>query len=82
MNDDIKAREVRCLGSDGESFGIISTSEAIIKADDLGMDLVLISPDANPPVAKVMDYGKHKYEIEKKKKEAKKIFLLRTMKNQ
>jgi translation initiation factor IF-3 len=72
MNDDIKAREVRCLGSDGESFGIISTSEAIIKADDLGMDLVLISPDANPPVAKVMDYGKFKYEQDKKKKEARK----------
>ena len=72
MNNDIRAREVRCLGSDGESYGIISLSKALNTSDNLGMDLVLISPDANPPVAKIMDYGKFKYEQEKKKKEARK----------
>jgi translation initiation factor IF-3 len=72
MNENIRVREVRCLGSEGESYGIISTSEAQSTADDLGLDLVLISPDAKPPVAKIMDYGKFKYEQEKKKKEARK----------
>ena len=66
MNEDITAREVRCTGDDGTNYGIIST------ADDLGLDLVLIAPDAKPPVAKIMDYGKYKYQLEKKKKEAKK----------
>lgn len=72
MNENIRVREVRCLGDDGTAYGIISTSEAQSTADDLGLDLVLISPDANPPVAKIMDYGKFKYQQEKKKKEAKK----------
>jgi translation initiation factor IF-3 len=60
------------LGEDGEQFGIISRADALQIAEDKGLDLVLVSPDANPPVAKVMDYGKHKYELEKKKKEARK----------
>ncbi len=72
MNENIRVREVRCLGDDGTAYGIISTSEAQSTADDLGLDLVLISPDANPPVAKIMDYGKFKYQQEKKKKEARK----------
>jgi translation initiation factor IF-3 len=72
MNENIRAREVRCLGVDGETFGIMSIFNAQNMADDLGMDLVLISPDAKPPVAKIMDYGKFKYEQEKKKKEARK----------
>jgi len=72
MNESIRVKEVRCLGDDGQAYGIISTREAQDTADDLGMDLVLISPDANPPVAKIMDYGKFKYEQEKKKKEARK----------
>jgi len=72
MNDNIRATELRVLGDDGEQFGIISRADALQIAEDRGLDLVLVSPDAKPPVAKVMDYGKHKYEIEKKKKEAKK----------
>jgi len=72
MNDSIRATELRVLGDDGEQFGIISRADALQIAEDKGLDLVLVSPDAKPPVAKVMDYGKHKYEIEKKKKEAKK----------
>jgi len=72
MNDRIRATELRVLGDDGEQFGIISRADALQIAEDKGLDLVLVSPDAKPPVAKIMDYGKHKYEIEKKKKEAKK----------
>jgi len=72
MNDAIRANELRVLGDDGEQFGIISRAEAMKIAEEKGLDLVLVSPDAKPPVAKVMDYGKHKYEVEKKKKEARK----------
>jgi len=72
MNDAIRASELRVLGDDGEQFGIISRTEALSIAEEKGLDLVLVSPDAKPPVAKVMDYGKHKYELEKKKKEARK----------
>ena len=72
LNDDIRAREVRCLGDDGTQYGIISRDEALGKADALGLDLVLIAPDAKPPVCKIMDYGKFRYQEEKKKKEAKK----------
>ncbi|MEA3417881.1 MAG: translation initiation factor IF-3 [Campylobacterota bacterium] len=72
MNENIRATELRVLGDDGEQFGIISRADALQIAEDKGLDLVLVSPDAKPPVAKVMDYGKHKYEVEKKKKEAKK----------
>ncbi|MCK4440991.1 MAG: translation initiation factor IF-3, partial [Sulfurovaceae bacterium] len=56
----------------GEQFGIISRDEALQIAEEKGLDLVLVSPNARPPVAKIMDYGKHKYQQEKKKKEARK----------
>ncbi|MEY3089766.1 MAG: hypothetical protein RL113_82 [Pseudomonadota bacterium] len=72
MNDDIRAHELRVLSSEGEQLGILSKDEALQRAEAEGLDLVLMSPDAKPPVAKIMDYGKHKYELEKKKKEAKK----------
>ena len=72
MNDNIRARELRVLGDEGEQMGILSRDEAMQIADDKGLDLVLVSPDAKPPVAKIMDYGKFKYEQEKKKKEARK----------
>ncbi len=72
MNEDIRVSELRCTGDDGTNYGIISTRDAQQTADDLGLDLVLIAPDAKPPVAKIMDYGKFKYQQEKKKKEAKK----------
>ncbi|MBA1432180.1 MAG: translation initiation factor IF-3 [Epsilonproteobacteria bacterium] len=72
MNDDIRVPEVRCNVDGGESLGIISTDEAMIKANELGLDLVLIAPNAKPPVAKIMDYGKFKYQEEKKLKEQRK----------
>jgi len=72
LNRDIRAREVRCIGDDGTQYGIISSDEALSIAEEKGLDLVLIAPEANPPVCKIMDYGKFKYQQEKKKKEAKK----------
>ncbi len=72
MNDDIRVAELRCTIDGGESLGIISTDEAMSKANELGMDLVLIAPTAKPPVAKIMDYGKYKYQEEKKIKEQRK----------
>jgi len=72
MNEAIRIPELRVLGDDGEQFGIISLAEAMNTANEKGLDLVLMSPDAKPPVAKIMDYGKYKYELEKKKKEARK----------
>ncbi|MGB1226332.1 MAG: translation initiation factor IF-3 [Poseidonibacter sp.] len=72
MNEDIRVSEVRCTADDGTNYGIIATRDAQQTADDLGLDLVLIAPDAKPPVAKIMDYGKFKYQQEKKKKEARK----------
>jgi translation initiation factor IF-3 len=72
MNDNIRARELRVLSDSGEQLGIISRDEALQIAEDKGLDLVLMSPNANPPVAKIMDYGKYKYQQEKKKKEARK----------
>jgi len=72
MNDDIRVAELRCNVDGGESLGIISTDEAMEKANALGLDLVLIAPDAKPTVAKIMDYGKFKYQEEKKLKEQRK----------
>ncbi|WP_457602244.1 translation initiation factor IF-3, partial [Nitratifractor sp.] len=72
MNEAIRARELRVVGDDKEQYGIISRDEALKIAEEKGLDLVLLSPDATPPVAKIMDYGKHKYQQERKKKEAKK----------
>lgn len=72
LNEDIRARELRCVGDDGTQYGIISTDEAQRIADEKGLDLVLMTASATPPVAKIMDYGKFKYEKEKKQKEAKK----------
>ena len=72
LNDEIRFPEVRCSSDDGTQHGIISSQEALAIANEMGMDLVLIAPDAKPPVCKIMDYGKFKYQQEKKKKEAKK----------
>lgn len=72
LNEEIRFPEVRCLGDEGAQYGVISSSEALKIAQDLGLDLVLIAPDAKPPVCKVMDYGKFRYQQEKKQKEAKK----------
>lgn len=72
MNDDIRVPEVRCNIDGAESLGVVSIDEAMEKANELGLDLVLIAPDAKPPVAKIMDYGKYKYQEEKKLKEQRK----------
>lgn len=72
LNEEIRASEVRCIGDDGEAYGVISREEALKIANKMGLDLVLIAPDAKPPVCKVMDYGKYRYQQEKKLKEAKK----------
>jgi len=71
MNEGIRAAEVRCLGPEGENFGVLPLGEALAKARELGLDLIEISPNANPPVAKITDYGKYKYEQKKKDKEVK-----------
>ena len=71
MNEGIRAKEVRVLGPEGENFGVLSAAEALAKARELGLDLIEISPNANPPVAKITDYGKFKYEQKKKDKEVK-----------
>lgn len=72
LNEEIRASEVRCVGDDGEAYGVISRDEALDIASRMGLDLVLIAPDAKPPVCKIMDYGKYRYQQEKKLKEAKK----------
>jgi translation initiation factor IF-3 len=72
INEQIRDKEVRVIGSDGEQLGIMSAREAQKLADDEGLDLVKISPKANPPVCKIVDYGKFRYEQARKEKEAKK----------
>ena len=71
-NEKITASEVRVISSTGKQLGIISIREALNHAEDEGYDLVEVSPDANPPVCKIIDYGKLKYREQKSKKEAKK----------
>ena len=71
INEQIRAPEVRVVTSEGENLGVLSVDEAIEHARDRGLDLIEISPNANPPVAKIMDYGKYKYEESKKEKERK-----------
>ncbi len=72
INKNIRAKEVRVIDPDGNQIGIIPTYKALATAGDFGLDLVEISPNANPPVCKIMDYGRYKYELTKKKQEAKK----------
>ncbi|MGD9580799.1 MAG: translation initiation factor IF-3 [Vampirovibrionia bacterium] len=72
MNEKISAKELRVISDDGTSLGIISTAEARSIANEKGLDLVLISPDQTPPVAKILDYGKFKFESDKRAREAKK----------
>ncbi len=72
INEQINAKTVRLIGSDGSQLGVVSIEEALHQAEMDELDLVLISPDANPPVCRVMDYGKHKFDMMKKEKEAKK----------
>jgi len=71
VNHQIRAKEVRVLGPEGENIGVLALSAAIERAQNEGLDLIEISPNANPPVAKIMDYGKFSYEQQKKRREAK-----------
>lgn len=70
-NHRIQARELRVIGPEGENFGVITLEEALKKASEFGLDLIEISPNANPPVAKITDFGKYQYEENKKQKQAK-----------
>ncbi|MBR1477854.1 MAG: translation initiation factor IF-3 [Lachnospiraceae bacterium] len=72
INEQIRDKEVRVIGLDGEQVGIMSAKEALALADEAGVDLVKIAPMANPPVCRIVDYGKFKYEQLRKEKEAKK----------
>lgn len=72
MNEQIRSREVRLIDEEGENRGVVATDDAIDMAYEKDLDLVLINPNQEPPVAKIMNYGKYKYELEKRAKEAKK----------
>ena len=72
INEQIRDKEVRLIGEDGEQLGIVSSRDALKMAEEAGLDLVKIAPTAKPPVCKIVDYGKYKYEQVSKEKEAKK----------
>ena len=72
INGQIRAKEVQLIGDQGEKVGVIPLREALEKAEEKNLDLVLVAPNANPPVCKIMNYGKYKFEQAKKEKEAKK----------
>ncbi|HXE87273.1 MAG TPA: translation initiation factor IF-3 [Hyphomicrobiaceae bacterium] len=72
MNEDIRVPEVRLIDQNGQNVGVVATSAAMARAVEAGLDLVEISPDSNPPVAKILDYGKFKYQEQKKAAEARK----------
>ena len=72
LNEEIRDKELRLIGSEGEQLGIMSADEALKIADEQGLDLVKISPQAVPPVCKLMDYGKFRFEQGKREKEARK----------
>ena len=72
INEKIRDKEIRLIGEDGEQLGIMSTREAMKLAAEAELDLVKIAPTAKPPVCKIIDYGKYKYELTRKEKEAKK----------
>jgi translation initiation factor IF-3 len=82
INEQIRDRSVRVVAEDGEQLGVMSSQEAMTIADEKGLDLVKVSPNAKPPVCKIMDYGKFRFEQSKKMKEAKKnqkIIVLKEM---
>lgn len=72
LNGDIRDKEIRVIGSDGTMLGILSPAEALAMAEEQELDLVKISPNAVPPVCKIMDYGKFRFDTMKKEKEARK----------
>ena len=72
VNDRIRAPEIRLIGAEGENVGVVTPERALQMAEEAGLDLVEISPNASPPVCKIMDYGKFKYEQQKRESEARK----------
>ena len=72
INEQIRDREIRLIGEDGQQLGIMSSREAMKIAREADLDLVKIAPQAKPPVCKIIDYGKYRYELARKEKEAKK----------
>ena len=72
INEEINCEQIRVIGPDGAMLGIMSSDQALSMAYDKSLDLVMMSPDANPPVCKIMDYGKYRFEKDKREKEAKK----------
>ena len=72
VNGSIRAPKVRCIDPDGNQLGVIDTRDALVKAEDFGLDLVEVQPNADPPVCKILDYGKYKYEAQKRANEARK----------
>lgn len=72
INDQINVPEVRLIDEDGEQVGVVSTKEALEKAQEKGLDLVELSPDAEPPVCRLMDYGKHLFDLRQKQREGRK----------
>ncbi len=72
INEEIRAKEVRIIGENGEQIGVIATSAALAMAYEKDLDLVLIAPIAEPPVCRIMDYGKYRFERDKREKEARK----------
>lgn len=72
MNERIRSAEVRLIDEKGENHGVVATSKALAMAEAVDLDLVVVSPNQAPPVAKILNYGKYKYELEKRAKEAKK----------
>ena len=72
MNGAIRAPKVRCIDPEGTQLGVLDTSEAIRQAEEFGLDLVEVQPNVDPPVCKILDYGKYKYEAQKRANEARK----------
>ena len=72
INDRIRSPEIRLIGADGENVGVVTPARAMQMAEEAGLDLVEISPNAEPPVCKIMDFGKYKYETQKREAEARK----------
>ena len=71
VNERIRAKEIRLIGQNGDQIGVKSKKEALDMADRVGLDVVVVAPNAKPPVARIMDYGKYKFEQQKKEKEKK-----------
>ena len=72
MNDNIRALKIRLIDENGEMVGVVTVTEGLRRAEEAGLDLVEVSPNADPPVCKILDFGKYKYELQKKANEARK----------